>query len=69
MKKPTEQVSKSRRRFVRDAGISSGVAAVSAAAPVAAFAGAADDETMQDKPAQGYRLSKHILAYYKSVAD
>ena len=68
MKKPKQPVSNSRRKFLRDAGISSGVAAVAATAPGVALAEptAADAEA---KPDEGYRLTQHILDYYKSVAS
>jgi len=68
MSKP--KVSESRRKFLRDAGISSGVALAAATAPAAALAENPDEgATARDKPEQGYRLTKHILDYYKSVAD
>lgn len=67
MKNPKQQVSQSRRRFLRDAGVAGGVATVTATAPgvaLSATAEAGDDK----KPDEGYRLTKHILDYYKSVA-
>lgn len=68
MKNPKQQVSQSRRRFLRDAGVSGGIVAVAATAPGAALAEAEDSGTEQ-KPREGYRLTKHILDYYKSAAS
>ena len=67
MKNPKQQVSQSRRKFLRDAGISGGVAAVAATTPGVALAETGDSQAAQ-KPREGYRLTKHILAYYKSAA-
>lgn len=68
MKKDDNTVSESRRKFLRDAGIGSGAAVVAAAAPAVAVAEPeADDKP--DKQAEGYRLTRHILAYYKSAAS
>lgn len=68
MKNSKQQISKSRRRFLRDAGVSGGIAAIAATTPAAALA-EAEAETEQQKPHEGYRLTKHILAYYKSAAS
>lgn len=68
MKEPKVQVSKSRRDFLRTAGISGGVAAVAATVPAAAVAESADDGG-EKKATEGYRLTSHILAYYKSAAS
>lgn len=67
MNDPKQQVSQSRRRFLRDAGVSGGIAVAAAATP-AVLAAEPLDETPQ-KPAEGYRLTSHILAYYKSAAS
>jgi hypothetical protein len=69
MKNPKQQVSKSRREFLRDAGISGGIAAVAAGTPALALAENPDNVAEQQKPEQGYRLTDHILAYYKSAAS
>ena len=68
MKKSEQQVSQSRRQFIRDAGISSGVAAVAASVPATALA-ETPDEGNEDSAHKGYRLTDHILAYYKSAAS
>lgn len=68
MKKPKQQVSQSRRKFLRDAGVSGGMAAVAVTTPGAALAEADDGDTEQ-KTREGYRLTKHILDYYKSAAS
>lgn len=68
MKNPKQQVSQSRRKFLRDAGVTGGIAAVAATAPGMALADTVESDAEQ-KPEQGYRLTKHILAYYKSAAS
>ena len=69
MKNPKHQVSESRRKFLRDAGISGGIAAVAASTPGVALAEGPESTEGQQKPEQGYRLTDHILAYYKSAAS
>ncbi len=53
---------------MRDAGISGGVAAVAATAPGVALAEPTAEDT-EAKPKEGYRLTQHILDYYKSAAS
>jgi hypothetical protein len=69
MKHSKQQVSQSRRRFLRDAGVSGGIAAVAAATPAIALAETGNGEAPGSKPRQGYRLTKHILDYYKTAAS
>ncbi len=68
MKDSKEQVSQSRRKFLRDAGVSGGIAAAAASAPGIALAEGTDEGAAQ-KPTEGYRLTQHILDYYKSAAS
>lgn len=68
MKNPKQQASQSRRKFLRDAGISGGVAVVTATAPGVVLAETPQADAKQ-KPEEGYRLSEHVLAYYKSAAS
>ena len=68
MKNPKQQVSKSRRKFLRDAGVSGGIAAVAATTPAVALADT-EEAGSEQKPTEGYRLTKHILDYYKSTAS
>lgn len=68
MKNPKQQISQSRRTFLRDAGISGGIAAAAVTVPGVALADAESGETEQ-KPGDGYRLTQHILDYYKSAAS
>jgi len=68
MKNPKQQVSQSRRKFLRDAGVSGGIAAAAATAPGVVLAENTQSGAEQ-KPDEGYRLSEHILAYYKSAAS
>jgi nitrous oxide reductase len=64
-----QQVSQARRKFIRDAGLTGGAAAVAAAAPGVALAEAPETAAEGSKQPEGYRLTKHILAYYKSAAS
>ena len=68
MKKPKQPMYHSRRKFLRDAGMAGGAATAAVAAPTAALADSTDADT-SEKPKDGYRLTKHILAYYKSAAS
>jgi hypothetical protein len=69
MKKSKQQISQSRRRFLRDAGISGGIAAVAVSAPSVAVAQSDEETGAGEKQQEGYRLTSHILAYYKSAAS
>jgi len=68
MKNSKQQVSQSRRKFLRDAGVSGGIAAVAATSPGIALADTTESGAEQ-QPERGYRLTEHILAYYKSAAS
>ncbi|MGD8957529.1 MAG: twin-arginine translocation signal domain-containing protein [Chromatiaceae bacterium] len=68
MKDPKQQVSQTRRKFLRDVGVSGGIAAAAAAAPGIALAEVPEDRTDKDQR-EGYRLTEHVLAYYKSAAS
>ena len=68
MKKSKQQVSQSRREFLRNAGVTGGAAAVAASAPGIAMAEATTEDG-NEKPHEGYRLTKHILDYYKTAAS
>lgn len=69
MKKTKQQTSQSRRRFLRDAGISGGIAAVAVSAPTVAVAEASEEAGAGESQQEGYRLTNHILAYYRSAAS
>jgi len=68
MKDPKQKLSQSRRKFLRDASVMGGIAAVAAGAPGIALAETAEQATAE-KPDEGYRLTQHILDYYKSAAS
>jgi hypothetical protein len=68
MNKPKQNLFQSRRKFLRDAGATGGLAAVAASAPGIALAEAGAEDGGQ-KPGEGYRLTQHILDYYKSAAS
>ena len=67
MKQPKQKVSQSRRRFLRNAGISSGVAAVAVSTPAVGLTETA--EATPEQPQEGYHLTQHILDYYKTAAE
>jgi hypothetical protein len=69
MKRDAKPVSQARRAFLRNAAVCGGAAAACGAVP-GAVAAAPDvvGETTPAKP-KGYRLTRHVLDYYKSAAD
>jgi hypothetical protein len=69
MKESKQNVSQSRRKFLRDAGATGGLAAVAASAPGIALAEGSEEGAATEKPSEGYRLTQHILDYYKSAAS
>ena len=68
MKHDKPQTSLSRRKFLRNAAISGGVAAASVTAPGIATA-ESTESAGEDQPQEGYRLTQHIIDYYKSAAS
>lgn len=70
MKKSKPQVSQSRRMFLKDAGRAGAIGIGAAAAVGAPGVAIAETTAAEDqKPAEGYRLTQHILDYYKSAAS
>jgi len=57
----------SRRKFLKDVATTSGVAAVASVAPGLAMAEPGQPEPAGDKTEEGYRLTQHVAAYYKSL--
>jgi hypothetical protein len=68
MKHQKPQTSLSRRKFLRNTAITGGVAAASVTAPGIATADSSET-TGEERPREGYRLTQHILDYYKSAAS
>ncbi len=68
MNDPKQQVSHSRRKFLRDATVTGGIAAVAVGSPGTVIA-AETEQTAERKPTEAYRLTQHILDYYKSAAS
>ena len=67
MKREQEKADLKRRKFLRGSlATGAGVAAV-AVAPGQAMAEATREE--ESKENKGYRLTEHVLAYYKSAAS
>lgn len=69
MKEPKEQISTARREFLRDAGSSAAVATATLVAPGLAAAQPQADADAATPTDGGYRLTQHILDYYKSAAS
>lgn len=67
MKQTKQKTPLSRRQFLRNAAITGGAAAAAAAAPEGAIADATPVPDEQTE--EGYRLTQHILDYYKSAAS
>lgn len=65
--KQDKQVSTARRQFLQQAVTGSGAAAAAATLPGAV---AAQSGPVQDEPQRkGYRLSQHVVDYYRSAAE
>lgn len=69
MKKNEKQTDKSRRQFLRGTLAGSTGAALAVTAPGITAATAVDETSETDKSKKGYRLSQHIVDYYKTAAS
>ena len=67
MKNRQHPESEERRSFLRKAAAGGGATAVITALPSAAIAG--PEEPEQADSQKGYRLTQHVLDYYKSVSE
>ncbi len=67
MKNRQQPRSEARRSFLRKAATGGGAVAVVTALPGTAVATTAQPE-LPDTP-KGYRLTRHVLDYYKSVSE
>ncbi|MCG6885748.1 MAG: twin-arginine translocation signal domain-containing protein [Proteobacteria bacterium] len=68
MKKPKQKWSRTRRDFLRDAAATGGMAAIAAIAP-GSVAAQSDEPQAPDDKGKGYRLTPHILEYYKTTTS
>ena len=67
MKKQEKKIT-SRRKFLRDSAVAGAGAAIVASSPGSALT--LVEETNQDtKKTEGYRMTAHISAYYKTAAE
>lgn len=64
----SKQIDKKRRQFLKNATTLSAGAAVAVTAP-GAIADAPEKEMKKEVQAEGYRLTQHILDYYKTAAS
>ena len=69
MKQDDKQTSASRRAFLRGTVATGAGAAVAATVPGVAIAATSDTSPEPDTKQKGYRLTQHILDYYKSAAS
>lgn len=69
MKQNDKQANLSRRTFLRGTVLTSAGAAVAAAVPGVAIASAAETESEPGSKQKGYRLTQHIVDYYKTAAS
>ena len=69
MKQNDKQTSQSRRTFLRDTVLTSAGAAVATAVPGIAAASVAETGPEADGKQKGYRLTQHIVDYYKTAAS
>ncbi|OOZ15610.1 hypothetical protein BOW35_04000 [Solemya velum gill symbiont] len=68
MKQKKLKTSQSRRKFLRETVTAGGTAAAALAVPDAVQADAESDKAVQEQ-SDGYRLSQHVLDYYKGAAS
>ncbi|MCB1758263.1 MAG: transcriptional initiation protein Tat [Gammaproteobacteria bacterium] len=69
MKQDERQVDDKRRRFLGQA-VAAGAGTVAAASLPGSALGAVETERQEgEKARQGYRLTRHVLDYYKSAAS
>jgi len=66
MKQDDHKIDKNRRNFIQGAAGAGVGTALAAALPGAAMA---SEQSVEDKKPQGYRLTQHILEYYKTAAS
>lgn len=70
MKDKKQETIKGRRDFLRGGAIAgAGVVAVASSIPSVALAANGEAEVAEKPAEQGYRLTRHILDYYKSAAE
>ena len=69
MKRVSKPEPRARRDFLRDAATAGGAAVVVAAAPATAVGAQAEEPAATAGKPKGYRLTRHVLDYYKSAAD
>jgi len=69
MKQEDKQTSESRRAFLRGTVATGAGAAIAATVPGVAVAATPDTASEPDTKQKGYRLTQHILDYYKTAAS
>jgi hypothetical protein len=68
VKKIINDLSKTRREFIKNSTLIGAGVAATAVIPSTAFASSEIEET-ENKTQKGYQLTEHILEYYKSAAS
>ena len=69
MKQNDKQTNLSRRRFLRGTVLTGAGAAMATAVPGMAAASATETMSEPDGKQKGYRLTQHIVDYYKTAAS
>ncbi|MCB1863041.1 MAG: transcriptional initiation protein Tat [Gammaproteobacteria bacterium] len=69
MKQTNKPVDESRRNFISSAAVAGVGGALAAAVPASTALAAAGEADAARKKTKGYRLTQHILDYYKSAAS
>jgi hypothetical protein len=69
MKRVSKPEPKARRDFLRDAAAAGGAAVVVAAAPTTTMGAETEEQAGPTVKPKGYRLTRHVLDYYKSAAE
>ncbi|MCB1723481.1 MAG: formate dehydrogenase [Gammaproteobacteria bacterium] len=67
MKDPQQPISEARRKFLQDAVATGGLTVAAVTLPGVAAAATPETATSEVTP-RGYRVTQHILDYYKSAS-
>ncbi|HEY5733426.1 MAG TPA: twin-arginine translocation signal domain-containing protein [Gammaproteobacteria bacterium] len=69
MKDKKQETMKGRRDFLRGGAIAGAGVAVASSIPSVALAANGEAEVAEKQAEKGYRLTRHVLDYYKSAAE
>ena len=69
MKRNKQKNIRNRREFLRNGAIAGAGVAVASSLPSASMASTGEGITEEQSAEEGYRLTRHIVDYYKSAAE